>query len=124
MSSTVAGVGGRTTLGGTARRGAVRVAVWLAVVAAAFCFSACDSNDSSNLGNYWRFINDSTYTVHVTPTEGQTWADFALAPGETHDVDPDSIVIHYTYSPANHVHVGDIRVIDLGRGTEIHFNNR
>ena len=123
MSNLADDTRGRAHPGGAARRCVPRVALWLLLAAAVFGFGACDSNDALGPSRYWKFINDSSYTVNVGPNEGQTWGAFALAPGGRQEVDPDASEIHYTFSPANHVFVADTKAIDLGLGTEIHFRN-
>lgn len=40
------------------------------------------------------FINNSSYTVHVTPV-GQDWEFFILDPGETHNVSEASVTFLY-----------------------------
>ena len=53
-----------------------------------------------------KFINNSSYTVEVTPLD-QEWEFFILDPGETHSVSPKEGYVSFLYWPASTVACDD-----------------
>jgi hypothetical protein len=71
----------------------------LAAVLAAIMFSSLSCLGGTTV----HFNNKSTWAVSVWPNT-QSWAEFALYPGQTHDVKVDMDAISFYYDPVTNVY--------------------
>jgi hypothetical protein len=71
----------------------------LAVLLAAVVFSSL----SCLLGTTVHFQNKSTWAVSVWPNT-QSWTEFAINPGQSHDVKVDADAISFFYDPVTYVY--------------------
>jgi uncharacterized protein YdeI (BOF family) len=85
---------------------------WLCLTlatAALFSIIGCDGSGDSSSG--YKFVNNSSYTVHVKPN-GQNWTAATISPGGEVTIDYDNSTIQYIYDPSD-----DVVNSDDGKGT-------
>ena len=81
----------------------MRLLKFALVICVAVCLLGCEADDP--FANTYKFQNNSSYTVTVTPNGQIGWYAFTFSPGSYREVNIDSDHIYYSYSPSNKVYV-------------------
>ena len=81
----------------------MRLLKFALVICVAACLLGCEADNP--LANTYKFQNNSSYTVTVSPNGQYEWSSFVLGPGNYREVNIDNANIYYTYSPSNRVYV-------------------
>lgn len=79
--------------------------------------TGCEDGDGFTVGKY-KFVNNSSYDVTVSPNGQSSWSRFVIGPGQDRTVNINETHIYFLYSPSNRVQA------DTSEEGRIVFTNR